>query len=268
MGDSLKRFVIDNFAWRGTVADLDLAGVKALAIAPGSLVDRCRVGGRLLTPGVAIPLEGSRTIEAVRGWRTGIVTPTDTAANSDTPAVALTADGPALPDSLELIGYECGEMPAVGARASHEVFTRTAGVAVPTSGYALALRQNVQGRRGGTIWLRRGDGAASGDPSIFVRALVRLVRYYPRTVCEQVRAGALTGWDATCMSVEQLDAVYTPAAGDASMEAGARVVHWGGQDSWEEADELEVWLGEASASDAEADPNSDWWLLATAHGEI
>lgn len=269
----MKLIAIDNFNWRGTVSDVDLAGVKALSIAPSSVVDRCLVGGQLLTPRSIVPVTGARELTAVRGWRHGDVTLTGVAANAETSPTAYLNEQPTLAGALHLLAYECGDtVAACGERAAVETVTRTAQGAIPSGAgnYALALRMLVHGRKRGTVMLRRGDGAV-GDPSPKCRMVVRLIKYWPRHYCAGLRQGAYDGWDGHEMVAEQVADLY-PANVSAVFTANgalAQVVHWGGEDSWEEADELEVWLGEHNGDPEEApDTATDWWLIATASGEV
>lgn len=251
----------------------------AVAIAPSSDVDRCYVNHRLLCPQSILPIDGRLHVEAVRGFRTGNVALA--AANNDVDTEALRNGASTLPGRLDLLCYEPGDaLVPPGPRAPAERTTRSAGVDVPETGYALAMRLLMHGRRRGTIWLRRGDGATAtpplGDtpagPAPGVQLLYRLVKYLPRGTCEAIRSGGLL-FTGDALAVEYEAIAYAPTVSEVSSSgayrgATAQVIHFGGDDSFEEGDELEIWLGNRTGGGEAASPDTDWWVTATAGGEI
>lgn len=257
---------LNQFNFRGGAIPDD-EKVVALGIAPSSDIDTVLVNGRELGPKAIMPYTRNATLAPVRGWRTGGLT---IARAKPVPDV-FSNNEPGLAASLDLIVYECGDaLVPPGPRAPQIVDTRVSGAEVQNAGNTLALRQICHGRRHGSIYVRRGNGASSA-----VTISLRLVQYFAPDVCKVMKEKFIDGVHQS----DHVPYIWEAQAGQSLADAAqlgtisnnadvlACVYHWGGEDSLECPDEVEVYLG----FDTDSTTNlleSDWWVRSQVDGEL
>lgn len=231
----MKIHTVANFTQQGT-ASLPNGNFRAVGIAPGSEVDVCKVGGRMLSVGGLVPFNSG--VEAVRGIRKP---------NGNT---TLTLG------DLELVLYEaCDPLMQPGPRAPTLRAARVKGADLRTTpardGVATTanLRIPFQGRRHATFFMRRTDGT---DFSFIVVG----VKYRDRALMGAFDADVEAYFDESATDTWSVSGVV-PVSGLAGGGSLSAVRHVGGFDSEETYDELELYCWGAAGGDlyiqAEAD---------------
>jgi hypothetical protein len=210
---------IDDFNFRGSAP---LSGdFRAVAIAPGSEVDVCMVGSRLLAPGTLVPFD--TTVAAVRAYRIGSLG-----------GAASTRIG----GKLELVLYEpCDELFAPGLRApamASAIIQAADYSAVPR----LACRLPFAGRTQAVVAVRTTGGTQP------ITATVRGVRYLPRNVLLNLTPAQLAASENYFdEDVESLTFAATTVDGAPAGQVVGGMFYVGGNGDLQEAfDELEVWV--------------------------
>ncbi len=219
-------------------------GWRAFAIHPESLVDTVIVDGQRLGPGSLVYTGGQPRLELVRGVTTGGLT---------TPAV-----GGEVNNRLTLIAWtQCEQPTPPGPRAPFIDGTKfdASAASLPVGAWKRAMRLPFYGRRHGTFLLTCSGGTFN------VR--VRGVKYLPRRLS--------MSQDPFILSVEPLSdetatvvyngGVALPTNGD---PAGL-TLHFGGTDSAEVYDEVQLWIQPTVF--APADASGHLYVTAEAFGD-
>lgn len=255
----MRVLAFDRFQLVGQAA-LSTPGV-AVAIAPGSEIDTCKVGDYVLGVGSVVPWQP--TVTPTRGFRI-----------QDNDGITI---DPKQPGRLELLVFECaGEIwaPAGRAPTSRSVLVPTGSIGTTALTATRIMRLPFFGRRQATFFIRRRDAAA--DTNIVIRG----IKYLPRELIAKFAAAGPFGnlhW-----TDEITDSIFAGGAGQpaSSINGGGfgtdfpdtapqpfgsallgRSIHIGGGGDLQECyEELELWVWGAAG-------NTDLHAYAESYGE-